>query len=169
MMQQPKLKLKIELSVPREDGGPSKKYSISRSLKARWSDSSRDTSSQILEEIKTYKGSFVGDMISGLLSLVNLNDALLEEKNSRRVDVERWATSIIDSLVFSGIKDDLHKLSLESQEICEWDGSTKTLDDISSEELENVDIDNVMMLLTPKVKHALFLISKDIQKLNKKQ
>jgi hypothetical protein len=160
--ERPKLKLKIELELPTFDGAPPQKFCVSRTLKARWGDDHEKISLDILNEIKNYKGSFVGDTIKSLFSLVKAEGKPIKEENSRSVDLARWAASIIDTLVFSDVKDRAHEELLENEEIAEWDGTFKNIGPISPNEVKNVDVEKVMVLLAPKIKHFLSLISKDI-------
>lgn len=159
----PKIKLTFEVSIPSKDGGPSQRYSISRALKARWSENPKNITNSILDEIKNYRGSFVGDIIQSLHSLVRSEHLSSDEEKIREFDIARYSSSIIESMVFSSIKDELHKEVLDICEINEWDGTTKKINKPSAEEIKNSDIDKVMTLLGPKIRHALFLISKDIK------
>lgn len=164
-LEKPELKLKLELAVPDlDEGAPPKRFSVSRTLKARWSDDVEAVSTNILNEIKNYKGSFIGDTVLSLHALSKNDGAAIKEESSRKIDTAKYAASLIDSLIFAGIQDQLHLDLLEIQEIPEWDGTSRSIGPIKSEELKDVDIEKVMMLLAPKIKHALFLMSKDLKK-----
>jgi hypothetical protein len=163
--ERPRIKMRFEVSIPDPEGGLPRKFSVGRDLKARWNDHDPDkVRLEILNEIKDYRGSFVGDLIATLNSLVKTENKPNEEEHIRTVDLARWGAAIIDTLVFFGIKDGLHKELLETQEVSEWDGSSKDISPVLPEELKNVDVDKLMLLLAPKMKHALYLISKDMKK-----
>lgn len=161
-LEKPSLKLKIELEIPNSAGGPSRKFMVSRALKAKWDENPQNVTKQILEEIKNYKGSFVGDLIKSLNSIFHSKDNLIREENTRENDVARWAAQLIDSIVFTSIDDDFCLEIMENESIPEWDGSIRELASVKSEELKNVDIEKVTLLLMPKIKHALVLLSKKI-------
>lgn len=155
--------MKIELEIPDLTGGPSRKFMISRALKAKWDEDSLKVTNQILEEIKNYKGSFVGDIVKSLNSIFYSRRNLIKEETTRENDVARWAAQLIDSIIFSGTVDESCVDFMEDNSLTEWDGSIKELEVISQNELREVDIEKVMLLLTPKIKHALFLLSKKIK------
>jgi len=160
--ERPKLRLKIELEVPNNDGSPPQKFSVSRALKVRWSNDTEKVTLDILNEIKSYKGSFIGDTIKSLTSLVKAEEVPMKEESERSFDLARWAASIIDTLVFSDIKDKTHEELIEREEISEWDGTFKNIGPISPQEVKDINVEKIMTLLAPKIKHVLFLISKDI-------
>jgi len=162
-LERPQIKLKIELSTPLPEGAPPRKFSVSRTLKAKWDEDPNTISKEILNEIKNYKGSFIGDIILSLHSLVKSDGQLFKEEGSRSIDIARYASALIDSLVFLGIKDKIHEELLENQEIPEWDGTQRDIGPINPDELKEADVEKIMTLLIPKIKHALFLISKDIK------
>lgn len=163
-LEKPELKLKLELAVPDLEGAPPKRFSVSRMLKAQWSDDVESVAFNILNEIKNYKGSFIGDTVLSLHALSKNDGVPIKQENSRGIDVARYAASLLDSLIFAGIQDQIHLELLQTQEISEWDGTTRDISSIKPEELKDVDIEKVMMLLAPKIKHALFLMSKDLKK-----
>lgn len=163
-LEKPELKLKLELAIPSPAGAPPQKFSVSRALKAKWSEDPGEITYSILNEIKNYKGSYIGDTVLSLRSLVQANGGVIKEEKSRSNDLSKYAAAMIDSLVFSGIQDKLHKELLKSFDIINWDGTSSDIGPISADELKNVDIEKVMMLLAPKIKHALFLMSKDLEK-----
>lgn len=164
MEYRPVLKLKIDLEIPDPFGAPSKKFSVSRTLKARWCDDPSKVTFDILSEIKNYKGSFIGDTIKGLNGLFRSEGKPIKENTSRMVDVAKWSANILDLLIFSSIKDEIHKEFINNKDIAEWDGTFRKIDPVNVNEIKEIDIEKVMILLAPKLKHALFLISKDLQK-----
>lgn len=161
-LERPSLKLKIELEVPDSAGGPSRKYMVSRALKARWDENPNNVTNQILGEIKNYRGSFMGDLMKSLNSVFYSKENLVREEITRENDVARWAAQLIDSILFAGIDDDSCIELMENQSIPEWDGSIRDLETVNSEELKNVDIEKVTLLLTPKIKHIITLLSKKL-------
>lgn len=163
-LEKPELKLKIELAIPDQSGAPPQKYCVSRTLKAKWSNDPKEISSMILEEIKNYKGSFIGDTVHSLHRLVQTDGAGMKDNMARTNDTTRYAANLIDSLIFAGIQDKLHEELLKNQCLSDWDGALREIDCVDEDELKNVDVEKVMMLLAPKIKHALFLMSKDLKK-----
>ena len=161
MEEKPKVTMKFEVSIPDTEGGPAKKYVVNRTLKARWSDDPQSVTNSILEEIKNYKGSFVGDMVISLASLMKNEQFINLPENKRSLDIDKWFAVVVENMIYSVVRDGQYKELLQDFEIPEWDGTVKTIDDISSNELEKVDIDRVMLLLTPKVRHILSLAVKD--------
>lgn len=159
-LERPSLKLKMELEVPDPSGGPSRRYMVSRALKARWDENPQNVTKQILEEIKSYKGSFVGDLMKSLNSVFYSKDNLVDEEITRENEVARWGAQLIDAIIFSSLDDDSCVEYMENQSIPEWDGSIKDLRSISPEELRNIDIEKTMLLLSPKIKHVFALLSK---------
>jgi len=161
-LERPSLKLKIELEVPDLSGGPSRRYMVSRALKARWDENSQNVTKQILEEIKNYKGSFIGDLMKTLNSVFYSKENLIDAEVTRENDVARWGAQLIDAVIFASLNDDSCIEYMENQSIPEWDGSIKDLDTISPEELKNIDIEKTMLLLSPKIKHVFTLLSKKL-------
>lgn len=161
-LEKPSLKLNLELEVPDFTGGPPKRFVLSRTLKAKWDENPQNVTKQILEEIKNYKGSFIGDIIKSLNSVFYSNNNLTSEKTVRENDVARWTAQLIDSMIFSSIDDNSCVELMDNESISEWDGNVKLLEPIKSEELKNVDIEKVTLLLMPKIKHAMFLLSKKL-------
>jgi len=159
-LERPSLKLKIELEVPDVTGGPSKKYMVSRALKARWDENPQNVTKQILEEIKNYRGSFVGDLIKSLNSVFYSKENLIDEEVNRENDIARWGAQLIDSIIFASLDDDSCMDHAENRSIPEWDGSIKDLESISPEELRNIDVEKTLLLLSPKIKHVFSLLSK---------
>jgi hypothetical protein len=162
-LEKPRLRLKLELEIPDLPGAPPRKYAVSRTLKAKWSSNPQQVSSEILNEIKNYKGSFIGDIVYGLNSLFQSDGGPIKEDSSRTILVTRWVSQVIDTLLFSSIKDELHKDFFENPELIEWDGTTNEIGQVEKKELEEVDVEKLMTLLAPKVKHALFLMSKNMK------
>ena len=163
-LEKPALKLKLELEIPDFDGAPPRKFAVSRALKARWLENPDDVTSSILNEIKNYKGSFLGDIVYSLFSLVKADGGPIKQESSRNMDVTRWAANMIDSLVFLSVKEGMHNELVDNTEIPEWDGTSRKIEEISSDEINEVNIEKLLTLLSPKLKHALFLISKDMKK-----
>lgn len=161
-LERPTLKLKIELEVPDSSGGPSRKFMVSRALKARWDENPQNVTNQILGEIKNYKGSFMGDLVKSLNSVFYSKDNLIREETTRENDIARWAAQLVDLILFTGAADDFCDDLIENQSISEWDGGIRDLETIKSEELKNADVEKVMLLLAPKVKHILSLLSKKL-------
>lgn len=168
-LERPRLKLKIELEVPDLPGAPYRKFAVSRTLKAKWSSDSLQVSQEILNEIKNYKGSFIGDVIYSLNSLFQADGGPIKEDSSRSIDVARWASNVFDVAIFSSIKDGLHETFIEEAEIPEWDGTTKDIGPLQANEVNEADVEKIMTLLSPKIKHALFLISKSIENVRSEQ
>lgn len=163
-MNLPKLNFKIELTFPSEDGSPPKKFVVNRPLKARWHKDIDKCLQDIQNEIKNYRGSFMGDLLISLSNIVESEDSFLSQQDERCLQVTRWAASIVDTLIFSSIRERLHEEIIGNFELQEWDGSMLKLESISSDDLKKVDMDKLMLLLTPKIKHAISLIFKEIKK-----
>lgn len=161
--EKPKLALKIEVNLPDSDGAPPKKFCVSRTLKARWNSDPKTVTSDILNEIKNYKGSFVGDMISSLAVITADEEAVVDPRHQRSIDVNIWTSSLIEKLLFHTIKEKLYEEYLEN-EIEEWDGSSREIKSIDPEEIASVDIEKLMILMAPKLKHMLMIISKNLKK-----
>jgi len=159
--EKPKVTMKLEVSFPNTEGGPTKKFSVNRALKARWSSDFRTTTQEILEEIKNYKGSFIGDLIASVASLVKNEEALQLPENKRSLEVDRWTAHLMENVVYAAVREGIHEDFVQSNELPEWDGSMTKIDQVTSEELKNVDFDRVILLLTPKLKHALSLMTKN--------
>jgi len=163
MMEKTKIKMTLEVSFPNPEGGIPQKYSVSRALKAGWYEDPKKISSEILEEIKTYKGSFMGDLSLALTSLVKTKGRLIEG-STEDLDALKWCSETLESLIFLGIKDNLHLDSLDRQEVSDWDGSTRNIGKLTAERIKEVDIEKLLLLLAPRIKHSLFLISKDVDR-----
>lgn len=161
-LERPSLKLKLELEIPDSSGGPSKKFMVSRSLKAKWDQNPQNVTKQILEEIKNYRGSFVGDIVTSLSSIFSSKDNLIREEKTRENDVARWMAQLIETIIFSSIDDNSCIEFMENESIPEWDGSIRELSSIRSDELKNIDIEKVSLLLAPRLKHAAVLFSKKL-------
>jgi hypothetical protein len=159
--EKPKVTMKLEVSFPHTEGGPAKKFSVNRALKARWSSDFRTTTQEILEEIKNYKGSFIGDLIASMASLVKNDEAAQLPENKRSLEIDRWAAHLMENVVYSAVREGIHEDFIQSSELPEWDGSMTKIDQVTPEELKNVDFDRVVLLLTPKLKHALSLMTKN--------
>lgn len=163
-LEKPVIRMKLEVEIPDLEGAPSRKFAVSRTLKAKWSGDPEEVASHVLNEIRDYKGSFLGDMMFSLCSLVKSKGGPIREESTRQIDVTRWAASLIDTLVFVSIKDEVHEGIIDTTEVVEWDGSSKDIGRVSQEEVNDVDMEKLLTLLSPKLKHALFLISKSIAK-----
>jgi hypothetical protein len=163
-LERPQIKLKLEVTFPSVNGEISKKFSTSRTLKARWNGTPQETSQQILDEIKNYKGSFLGDMIVSLFSLVKSDGEPLLKEGQRANDIAKYTASVVDSLIYAGIRDKLHEEALQNTEVIEYDGMPRDIGPITSEELLNSDIEKVITLLTPKIKYAITMLSKTLNK-----
>jgi hypothetical protein len=161
-LERPSLKLKLELEIPDSSGEPSKKFMVSRALKAKWDQNPQNVTKQILEEIKNYRGSFVGDIVTSLSSIFSSKDNLISEEKTRENDVARWMAQLIETIIFSSIDDDSCIEFMENESIPEWDGSIRELSSIRSEELKNIDIEKVSLLLAPRLKHVAVLFSKKL-------
>lgn len=163
-----KISIKLEVSLPDAHGGPSRKFCVDRSMRAKWSGHHAETLQRILEEIKNYKGSFLGDMFDSLVSVVEGEVQLNTPKQQREHEVTRWAACVLESIVADGIQNKDHDDLLEQFEIPEWDGTTKSIQAISPEELNNIDIDRLVTLLAPKLKHYLYIVSKEMNRNSEK-
>ena len=161
--EKPKVVLKLEVVFPDLEGGPAKKFCVNRTLKARWTGNPQATTQAVLEEIKNYKGSFVGDMMVSLASLVANERAMNLPENKRSLDVDRWLSSIVEKLIYSSINEGVHEDLTDVFEIPEWDGLSRKIDEVTSSEVEKADADRVMLLIGPKVKHALLLLAKSMR------
>jgi hypothetical protein len=161
LAEKPKVTMKLEVTFPHTEGGPAKKFSVNRALKAKWSSDFRATTQEILDEIKNYKGSFIGDLIASVASLVKNEEAAQLPENKRSLEVDRWAAYLLENVVYTAIREGLHEDFIESHELPEWDGSANKIDGITPEELKNVDFDRVILLLVPKLRHALSLMVKN--------
>ena len=158
--ERPKLTLKLEVGLPDSSGGPIRKFSVNRALKARWSQNHQGVIQDLLEEIKNYRGSFIGDMVFSLAGLVQNEDTVQTDDQKRQLEVDKWSASMIENIIYSGVKDEIYKDAAAYNEVTEWDGSVREIEPILPSELESADIDRLMILLAPKIKHALYLISK---------
>jgi len=161
--ERPCLKLKLELEVPDHASGQSRKYMVSRTLKARWDENSHVVTKKILEEIKNYKGSFIGDIMKSLNSIFYSKENLIDIKINRENDIARWGAQLIDSLVFTSLDDNSYINYIDNQSISESDGSIRDIDSITSKELKDVDIEKLLILLSPKIKHFFILLSKKLE------
>lgn len=161
MLDRPTLRLKLELDIPDLSGGPAQKYSVSRTLRAKWSEDPHQISADILNEIKDYKGSFVGDTVFALRTIFETKGKPIEGNSQRSLQVVKWAAGMLESLLFSAISEEFHRDILEDDELPEWDGTFSRIDPVRREEIKDVDIEKVMILLAPKIKHALNVISRD--------
>ena len=163
----PRLSMKIELTLPNPSGGPSKKFLVDRRLKAEWNEDHEKVTQQILDEIRNYRGSFIGDVIQSLSMIVSSELDLSTKDSVRRDQVNRWTASLIDSMIYTGIREGIHRQLSEMTEVIQWDGDVLKMDPVTAEEMKNVDIDNLMSLLAPKIKQSLYLISKDVSNVTK--
>jgi hypothetical protein len=163
MLDKPTLRLKLELDVPDSAGGPPQKYSVARTLKARWVSDLQKVSLDILSEIKDYKGSFLGDTVMALGSIVTTKGKPIDEDSKRSVQVAKWAAGVLESLVFASVSEGAHQDLVEDFELPVWDGTFETILPVTRQELREVDVEKVMTLLAPKIKHALTMVSKDVK------
>ncbi len=161
--EKPKIVLKLEVSVPNLEGGPAKKFSVNRTLRARWVGDPKEATQGVLEEIKNYKGSFVGDMMVSLSSLMMNENSVNLPENKRSLDVDRWTSSLLENTLYTAVREEIFKDYIEDFIIPEWDGSAKKIEAVTSSELEKVDMDRVMLILGPKIKHVISLISKELK------
>ena len=122
----------------------------------------------ILSELKDYKGSYVGDMMVSLSSIVLNEEKMTLPENKRSLEVDRWAAALLEKIIYSSIQDKIHRDYLKDFSLQSWDGTSTEIDDVSPDELTHVDADRIALLLGPKLKHALELISKDFRKIAKK-
>lgn len=163
-MKVPKLSIKFELTIPSEDGAPPRKFAVNRAMKARWNGDPQATCREVLEEIKNYRGSFVGDVMESLNSVVLSESRLSTEDDERSLDVTKWVGALVDSLLTSCVRDKIHLDLLQSQELQDWDGSFRAIDEVKKEDLKKIDHEKLMLLLAPKIKYLIGLMFRDIQK-----
>ena len=168
MDERPRINLKLEVLLPDPDGGPSKKFCVSRPFKARWSSNPGETMVNILSELKDYRGSYIGDMMVSLSSIVLNEEKMTLPENKRALEVDRWASSLLEKLIYSSIQDKIHRTFMKDFSLQDWDGTMTEVEPVTSEELKHVDADRISLLLGPKLKHALEIISKDLRKNTKK-
>lgn len=167
-LEKSKISIKLEASLPDAHGGPNRKFCVDRTMRAKWSDRHEETLQQLLEEIKSYRGSFVGDMFDSLTAVVNGEVQLNTSKQQREHDVTRWAACMFESIIVDGIQNKEHESLFDQLELPEWDGTTKKIEAITPEELNGVDVDRLVTLLAPKLKHYLYIISKELNKNNER-
>jgi len=161
--EKPKVTMKFEVSFPDLEGGPAKKFCVNRTLGVRWVDDPRKVTNDILEEIRNYRGSFVGDLIASLAVLVVNEKSMNLPENKRSLEVDRWAAALVEKLLYSSVNDGLLDDVATSSEIPEWDGLFRSIEEVSPEELESVNMDRLLLLLAPKVKHIVSLAAKSIK------
>jgi hypothetical protein len=163
-MSRPKLNLKLELFVPSDGEKPPQKFCVNRALKAHWGPDPNAVTESILQEIKNYNGSFIGDVTSCLHSVVNSESAFVTQEQTRELDVTRWLCSVFDSLIMSSINDGIHEEIVENEKVVEWDGDVRDIGPIKQSEVKNTDMEKLLILLAPRIKHAATLISKKLPK-----
>jgi len=161
-VESPKISIKLELTLPNGEGPP-KKFLVNRPLKSKWSGDHKRVSQEILEEIKTYSGSFVSDLTASLAAVVANENMINSRENKRSRDVEKWSVHLIESLLTASVKEKLFSELYEIFEVPEWDGTEKEIEAVDSKELSNVDSDRIAAMLAPRVKHILYLISKNMK------
>jgi hypothetical protein len=161
--EKPKITLKIEVNLPNKEGGPPRKFCVSRMLKARWDKDPQTVTLEILNEIKNYKGSFVGDMIASLGAIVSNENVIVGSEHQRAIDVSSWTSSLLEKLLFHAIKEKLYEEYLDS-EIEEWDGSCREIKTVEPDEIIGVEVDKLLILMAPKIKHMLMIIAKNLKK-----
>lgn len=167
-LEKSKISIKLEALLPDPLGGPNRKFCIDRTMRAKWSDRREETLQHLLDEIKNYKGSFLGDMFDSLVSVVDGEVQLNTPKQQREHDVTRWAACMFESIIVDGIQNKEHESLFEQLELPEWDGTTKKIEAITPEELNSIDVDRLVTLLAPKLKHYLYIISKELNKNNER-
>lgn len=161
--EKPKITLKFEVNLPNNEGGPPHKFCVSKMLKARWNKDPQVVTLEILNEIKNYKGSFVGDMIASLSTIISNESSVAGPEHQRTVDVSSWTSSLLEKLLFHAIKEKLYEEYLDN-EIEEWDGSCREIKTVEPDELTEVDVDKLLILMAPKLKHMLMIIAKNLKK-----
>jgi hypothetical protein len=117
----------------------------------------------VLEEIKNYRGSFVGDVMESLNGVVLSESRLSTEEDERSLDVTKWVGALVDSLLTSCVHDKVHLDLLQYQELQDWDGSFRVIDEVKKEDLKKIDHEKLMLLLAPKIKYLIGLMFRDIQ------
>lgn len=162
-MKVPKLSIKFELCFPTEDGSPPRKFAVNRMMKARWNGDPRQACQEVLEEIGNYRGSFVGDVLESLNSVVLSESRLLSEDDERSLEVTKWTAAIVDAMLSSCIRDKIHLELLQSNELQGWDGASQPIEQVTKQEAKKVDYEKLMTLLTPKIKHLIGLMFRDIE------
>lgn len=160
-IERPTLRIKFELETPDQEFY-SRKFCVSRTMKAKWSNDHDKVTNEVLQEIKNYRGSFVGDIIQSLNS-ISCEDKLLNPTDlERSTDIARWISSMIESMILTALEDELHKNFIDEKRIQEADGSYKTLNKVTKQEIKRADVEKIMLLLGPSIKHMLSLISKSV-------
>jgi hypothetical protein len=71
---------------------------------------------------------------------------------------------MFESIIVSGIQNKEHENLFEQRELPEWDGTTKEIESITPDELNSIDVDRLITLLAPKLKHYLYIVSKELNK-----
>lgn len=163
MTEKPRLALQLELSIPDLDGGPPKKFQVTRCLKANWSTNPNEVMNSVHDEVRNYKGSFIGDMIISLTGLVKNRETVNDDSKIRGLEVDRWLSSLLVELIYSGVRDDIYEEKLDSFELDEWDGTVKKIEPVTPDEISSADIERILLLAAPKVKHALDLVGKKMR------
>ena len=69
---------------------------------------------------------------------------------------------MIESMILTALEDELHKNFIDEKRIQEADGSYKTLNKVTKQEIKRADVEKIMLLLGPSIKHMLSLISKSV-------
>ena len=165
MQNKPKLTLKIELAIPNDGGAPAQKFAVNRPLKAKWHNDPQLTTEEVLNEIKNYRGSFIGDLVHSMSYIVQSEDKYRSAEQERDVDVTKWTAALIEALLYSGIYDGLCDEQIHDKaQIVEWDGDVRPIESITQHEVLNIDIDKLLILLAPKIKHVVQLIAKKTSK-----
>jgi hypothetical protein len=162
-MTSPCVSLKLEVSFPNSDGSPPRKFSVDRRLKARWNDDPNVVTQQIYDEMKNYRGDFIGDLIQSMSMIVSSELDITSEEAQRDIEVCQWISSLIESMIYTGIREGIHKDLFEATEVIQWDGDVLKMNPIVCEEMRSVNVEKVLLLLAPKLKQLLYLISKDIK------
>jgi len=162
-MNVPKLSIKFELTIPEENGAPPKKFAINRALKARWNGDPQAACRDVLNEIKNYRGSFIGDILESLNGIVSSESTLVSKGDERSLEVTKWTAAVIDSLLMSCLRDKVHTELLQTQELQDWDGGFRSIEEIKKDDFKKIDQEKLMILLAPKIKHLVELMFRDIQ------
>lgn len=162
-MAKPHISMKFEVVFPSEDGSPPQKFMVDRRLKAQWSEDPSKVSQQILDEIRSYKGDFVGDLMESMSLIVSSELDLNSEENKRDTEVCRWISSLIDSMIYTGIREGIHKELIDVTEVVQWDGDVARMAPVKRDEVRNANVEKILLLLSPQLKQALYLISKDMK------
>jgi hypothetical protein len=157
--------LRLETALPTDASGVLQRFCVNRKLKAKWNDDPAMVVESIAAEINAYKGSFVGDMVMSLNSMVK-KEIGSAETNRRELDVARWTASLLETSLYDCLAQGDYDGSSAHDRVQTSDGDTRSIQPVTQHELANVDIEKVVLLLTPKLQHLCYLISKRIKNEN---